>query len=417
VTSSARPRCLWLARALPFPQDSGDRIYSAELARALALAGGQVHFVGLATDAAGTLETEVPGDWPVEWHAVRGGPAARWRAAASLQPLNGALHDTPAYRQVLVRLLDQDWDLIVIDHYGMGWALPAVRDSLRNRMRHPILIHIAHNHEATVWRDMARAFRGPALRQLALWQNLLKVRRVERQLARSVDLLGCITQEDAKAFAVDPDSAGSVVLTPGFRGLEMPDRALSSAVPRRVVMLGSFRWVIKQENLKALAAHADARFREHGIALDVIGDVPAPLRAALSHCASITLHGFVEDVAPFFRQSRMAVVPELIGGGFKLKFLDYVFGRVPVVTLDEAAAGLPPQVRRAMLGCRDLTGLVDTVIARIDDFPALDRLQREAITAARSAFDWSERGQALLNAAVGARRQRARIEPAGCQVW
>ncbi|HKX44692.1 MAG TPA: hypothetical protein VJO99_26275, partial [Burkholderiaceae bacterium] len=38
------------------------------------------------------------------------------------------------------------------------------------------------------------------------------------------------------------------------------------------------------------------------------------------------------------------------------------------------------------------------VVARIDDLPTLARLQGDALAAARTAFDWSDRGRALLRA-------------------
>ncbi|WP_425259330.1 glycosyltransferase [Rubrivivax sp. RP6-9] len=395
-------RCLWLARALPFPQDSGDRIYSARLARALADSGCDVHLVGL---AAGPVPVDdaaprPPGAGTLRWDAVGGGAAPTWRALLSPQPLNGAIHATPAYRRRLAALLAERWDLVVLDHYGMGWALPQVLRSAQPGTARPVVVHVAHNHETTLWQDMVRLFRGAPLRRLGLWQNLQKLRRVEQRLATSVDLLCCITAEDAAAFARTPGARPSLVLTPGFGGLQLPDRTLTPATPRRVVMVGSFRWVAKQENLRALVQQADRVFAAHGIGLDVVGDVPAALRAELAGCTSATLHGFVEDIAPLFRQARLAIVPEVIGGGFKLKFLDYVFGRVAVVTLDAAAAGLPPEVRAAMLGCADLDALVDTVVRHIDALAELDRRQRQAHAAAAALFHWPDRGVALRDAVL-----------------
>ena len=60
-------------------------------------------------------------------------------------------------------------------------------------------------------------------------------------------------------------------------------------------------------------------------------------------------HGFVDDVTAFYMNAKpvIALVPEVIGGGFKLKFLDYIFGRVPVASISAAAAGLPVEVRQA----------------------------------------------------------------------
>lgn len=388
-------RCLWLARSLPFPQDSGDRIYSAQLARSLGQAGAEVDFVGHRSTGPGA---EPPADWPVRWHPIDGGCRANWRAVASAQPLNGAIHDTAAYRARLAEMLTWRWDAIVIDTYAMGWALGQVQRSRQQRARAPALVHTSHNHEGALWRGMVREFHGSPLRKLALWQNALKVGRIERRLVREADLMSCITPEDACALGQEADAAPMLVLTPGHSGPEAPPHRITDATPRRVVLMGSFRWVVKQENLKALVQSADAAFREHGIGLDVIGDVPAELRQQLAGYTSVRLHGFVDNVGPYFRGARMALVPEVVGGGFKLKFLDYVFGRMPVVTLNDAAAGVPAAVRDAMLGCADLGELVRTVVERIDDLPTLARMQHDALAAARTAFDWSDRGRALLRA-------------------
>lgn len=410
-------RCLWLARSLPFPQDSGDRIYSAQLARALAQAGAQVEFVGHRGDAA------PPADWPLRWHPIDGGCRPAWRALSSVEPMNGAIHATAEYRAHLDALLAQPWDAIVLDTYGMGWALAQVLDRAHAPQRRgaaaaaPVLVHVAHNHEGALWRGMLREFRGSAARRAGVWQNAVKVERTERRLARSADLVGCITAEDARAFA--PAARRTLVLTPGYGGAPAAPRTIDAQTQRRVVLMGSFRWVAKQQNLMALARSADAAFRAHGIALDVIGDVPADLRAALAPFASVVVHGFVDDVAPHFARARMALVPEVIGGGFKLKFLDYVFGRMPVVTLADAAAGLPEAVRAAMIACADLDALVASVTARIDDLEALDALQNDALAAARAAFDWADRGVALrdgIRAAARSRAQGLRIEAAGVQV-
>jgi len=44
-------RCLWLARAIPLPLNSGENTYTARLAQALVAAGASVTFMGLAASA------------------------------------------------------------------------------------------------------------------------------------------------------------------------------------------------------------------------------------------------------------------------------------------------------------------------------------------------------------------------------
>lgn len=400
-------RCLWLARELPFPEDSGDRIHSSRLAQALAAAGADITFAGL---HGGDPLPEAPAPQAIVWHGIRSGRRSLPRALASLQPLQSALHATPAYARTVRALLRERWDAIVLDHYGSSWLLPHMRHARAGIGARPVLLHLSHNHEASLWRGMVKRFEGSTLKRLALWQNTLKIARAERQLADGVDLLCCITPEDAQAFAADGVRTPSLVLTPGYSGHAAPPRTLGADTPRRVVLVGSFRWVVKQENLRALVREADEAFARHGITLDIVGDMPAPMREALAPCASVQVHGFVDDLAPLLAQSRLALVPEVIGGGFKLKLLDYVFHRVPVVSLNEATAGLPHGLRQAMLLCADLPALVDTVVRHIDDLPLLNRLQEQAFEAAHSAFDWADRGRMLL-AAMRAAAQPASSRP------
>ncbi len=399
-------KCLWIARDIPFPLDAGDRIYSANLARALADTGVFVRFLGFPAPA-GAL----PEDWPVDWIAVPGDKKPQRAVLSSTLPIAAAIHATPAYRRLLDRELTEAWDLIVFDSYGSGWALKHYL-SRRSEAKEdePVLVHVSHNHEEALWRNMAREAAGSPIRKFALWQNYRKVRALERFTVLRTDLTTTITAEDARALRAVEPGMKSITLTPGYSGWVAPVRTIMPDTPRRVVIVGSFRWVVKQENLRRFLELADARFHQHGIAFDVIGDVPADFLAEWKPKLKAThFHGFVGDIAPHFADARIAVVPELIGGGFKLKFLDYIFGRVPVATITEAAAGLPGELREQMICCDSMEALVDALIARINDLPALNAMQAAAYEEAGALYHWRDRGRALLNTVAPLLDQRRSI--------
>jgi hypothetical protein len=88
----------------------------------------------------------------------------------------------------------------------------------------------------------------------------------------------------------------------------------------------------------------------------------------------------------------------MVGGGFKLKFLDYIFARVPVATLSAAAAGLPESLRAWMLSRNDLNALVDAIVANIDQFDELNERQQRAFELAQSLYRWIDRGVQLREA-------------------
>jgi glycosyltransferase involved in cell wall biosynthesis len=235
--------------------------------------------------------------------------------------------------------------------------------------------------------------------------NYRKVRALERKVVSSVDLITAITDEDAAALT--PAYGRSLTLTPGHTGWRAPPRVIDASVPRRVIIVGSFRWVMKQENLTRFVEIADPIFHDNDIALDVVGDVPEQLLATLRpRCKATQFHGFVDDIVPYMSRARIAVVPELIGGGFKLKFLDYIFARVPVATLVGAAAGLAPQLRQHMICTDDLHALVMQIVRNMEAIDALNEMQDRAFAAAEALFRWEERGQQLRHAITSLQHER-----------
>lgn len=131
---------------------------------------------------------------------------------------------------------------------------------------------------------------------------------------------------------------------------------------------------------------------------------------------AVVLHGFVDDIAPHFAKARIAVVAEEIGGGFKLKFLDYIFGRVAIATLGHAAAGLPDEIRRTLTAPDNVDELVQAIVTAIDDVGALDAMQQAALVAAQARFRWSDRGAALVAKAIQTRASLAAVRSGAVQV-
>jgi glycosyltransferase involved in cell wall biosynthesis len=392
-------RGLWLARELPFLPDRGDRVYSAGLARSLAEAGADLTLAGLAPDG----KPEVPAGWPIHWHPVSGPRNGALSAWLSAMPWEAAVHATDRYRHEVSVLALDGWDFVVFDHCAMGWALEPFRE-LKQGGHGPVLVHVAHRHEASVSWRLCREFRGSSLKHLGLWQDGLKLRAFERSLLARMDLIAAISDGDAALFEADAPRVPTVVLKPGYGGTVAGRTAITSATPRRVALVGSCHGMAQQENLRRFLAVADPAFAQRGIELHLAGAMPPEFAAELKDtCRAVRWHGFVDDLAAFFEAARIAVVPDGLGGGFKLRFLDAVFGRVPVATLDDAAAGLPDDLREAMF-CRDqLEPLVAGVCGLMDDLETLNRMQEAALAAAEGRFRWEDRGRTLLSAILAAR--------------
>jgi peptidoglycan/LPS O-acetylase OafA/YrhL len=403
-STGTQMRCLWIARYIPYPLDAGAKVYSARLAQSLAESGVLVRFMGF-----GDVHEVPEAAGSVEWLEVPGKKRGKAFTVCSALPIAAAIDSTKAYRALLGAQLRERWDAVVLDGYGTGWALErCLAYQETSRTHRPVLVHVSHNHEELLWHAMASEARGPALKRFALRRNAKKVSTLERRIVRNVDLLTTITDEDRRSLGADLHEERTLSLTPGYIGWVASERRITAETPRRVIVMGSFQWIVKQENLSRFVEIADPAFKEHGIELDIIGDIPQELLSVLqARCRATCFHGFVTDVAPFFTRARIGVVPESIGGGFKLKFLDYIFGRLPVATLSQAAAGLPEELQRTMLSNGSLEGLVGEIVSHMDRLDDLNRMQESAFALGKERFIWRARGERLRQAIADVQQQSA----------
>jgi polysaccharide biosynthesis protein PslH len=289
---------------------------------------------------------------------------------------------------------------VILDQYGMSWAVTHVRRLARNQ---PVLVHVAHNFETALNEQIARNFSGDFVRKWLLEANAKKTRLAEQHLADSCHLLVTLTEEDRAALSELNPLLGCVVLPPGYAGVKQPTRTLSQRTPRRAILVGSFRWIAKQINLERLLEAANVVFTQHNIELHIVGFVP---ELTLSHLQSrfpwVVFRGFVDDLSEECRNARIALIPEEVGGGFKLKTLDYIFSRVPVAAVKAALNGIPDGLQSHFIVENDIAALLATVVTVIDDIDHLDRMQKRAFELAENLFNWNSDGFRFVEALTSA---------------
>jgi glycosyltransferase involved in cell wall biosynthesis len=284
---------------------------------------------------------------------------------------------------------------VVIDHYGSGW----VRFAIEKMESRPLTVFVTHNHEASVTESQLRVSRRSLARRLYSWQNWKKTVRLEKSVARKSDLITAITDVDAERLRQDAPNVAVIQLPPGYNGVRLIQRRIEPTTPRAIILLGSYLWSAKQASLKLFLEQAAPVLAAAAISIDVVGDMNSSLLQGLRFkYPDVRFHGFVEDAAALLASARIAVIAEPVGGGFKLKLLEYIFNRVPVASLEICASGLPESVRSHLLLARDIGSLLVKVMAELDDLDRLNARHEGAFAAAAEMFDWDKRGRTLMAA-------------------
>ncbi|WP_066684888.1 glycosyltransferase [Caulobacter sp. CCH9-E1] len=383
------PKVLFLTKVYPYPPAvAGDAVYSRGVIGALAPFARLTVLCG-SNGSDERTSAEAPADWRIvepprkrqSGSILSSWPSIVWRG------------DTPSHRRELDGLLKQSWDAIILDNIGSAHALPAVK---AYKVRHPAttLVYVSHEIEFETRRAKYGKYKINPLVRLASFWDLAKVKSAENRLLGETDIVTVINQLDVPVFqALAPDQR-YVLVSPGYDGSVLEHRRIEAATPRRIALLGGRTSQQKQQILLDwLEASYDALVAAE-IEVVVIGDVAPGLHDLVQQRYSrVKLLGFVDDADPLLADCRMGIVPDTMGGGFKLRQLTYVFRRVPMVGLDQAISGLPTPVGEGYLAAPDLKALAHLIVTSIDDIDTLNAVQERCFADCAGAFGWRTRGE------------------------
>lgn len=387
-------KLLWLTLADPDPPTNGQFLYSAGLIEATLSAGAEVEVVGF--DRPEARHRDGYRSERVAWSLAAHRPRSRWRGLIARAPyFSFRTMTSDMRRRVSGAVARAGWDAIVFDSCALGWALPVVLRRYRDVAARSRLVYIAHNHETTISRIFARDETRP-LHRLVKRIDALRVARQERALVNAADLITSNTPEDCARFDAMRTAGKTMFLPPGYGGPRTDTRKITATLPRRAVIVGTFDWPTKRESLEAFLTTADRQFAAAGIELLVVGNAEVPYLDRLRRTVTATrFTGRVDNIRPYLRDVRLALVPDMLGG-FKLKTLDYVFNRLPILAISNAVPGLPLKHGESILLADDHAALTRLVLDAIDNVELLDHIQDKAYDACEDCFEWSAIGARLL---------------------
>jgi glycosyltransferase involved in cell wall biosynthesis len=394
---------VWASRETPLIPTCGAYVYSNGLLRGLLATGARGRLVSY--DRPGHPPGEAPG---LELSLAP--PPGRPRALSLLSALPSDSYRlmSAEFEQRLLAAVTPDVDALIIDFYAMGWLTPAVRRLRAARDERPLtVVYVSHQYEQALRFEIARDFVGSPAMRLALTLDAIKAARLERRLVAEADLITAIAEQDRARFLEDTPDTPVITLVPGYEAPRAAQRPITAETPRRVILSGALDWIAKKRNFRRFLAAAEHPFRAAGIELLAVGrtdpDFEAEIRAESRVCR---FTGEVPDILPFMSEGRIGVMPDEVGGGFKLKLLDYVFGGLPIATIGSQFNDLPLDMDRDAIARENVADLVAAIVEAMDDIPRLEAMRRRALAACEGRFDWAERGARLAEAI-------AAISPAG----
>lgn len=140
---------------------------------------------------------------------------------------------------------------------------------------------------------------------------------------------------------------GNPVVVPN--GLDLPPIEATREKPRDLLLfVGNLEYEPNLEAVRWWATDIWPRFQAQ-IPLTVVGRGGESALGSLADHPGLTVIGEVDDVGPYLARARAAIVPLLSGSGTRIKLLESLAWRCPVVTTSKGAEGIPVQDGRHVL--------------------------------------------------------------------
>ncbi|MGZ4963541.1 MAG: glycosyltransferase [Limisphaerales bacterium] len=132
-----------------------------------------------------------------------------------------------------------------------------------------------------------------------------------------------------------------------------------------------------------------------GLRVLVVGKDPVAEVKAYSSKPNVTVTGSVRDVRPYYRQAWMQIVPLRIGGGTRLKIVESLAIRTPVISTSIGAQGLDLQHDRDILLADSAEDFVTQTARALQDAKLRKHLELAGLQTARARFSWKMIGAQL----------------------
>jgi polysaccharide biosynthesis protein PslH len=196
----------------------------------------------------------------------------------------------------------------------------------------------------------------------------IKLRRVERELARRFDLSTCTTAAEHDTL-VALGSARRTGWFPNGVDTEYFAPAPAETDPDLICFAGRMDYFPNQQAVQRFCDNAFDRIRAARPAtrLVIVGAEPPPAIVALGQRPGIRVTGTVPDVRPEVRRAAVSVAPLDVARGTQNKILESMAMGVPVVCTPLAARGVDAVPGEHLLTADSPANMAVAVLSLLDD--------------------------------------------------
>lgn len=255
--------------------------------------------------------------------------------------LNKSLYIEKHYSKDLASQIESlvninDFDIIHSDHTNMG------RIGLELAKKYDKVFGLRlHNIEYMIWKRYYDELPRLSSKRLFIGQQYKILKRLEADLISQSDVSFAITSKDReRALEISPN-ANIVVASAGVNLDEFQSDTTVQKVKNSLIIATTFNWIHNINALKWFIENVqpDLHKEFQDLKLSIIGKNPPSFFNDFNSIGVSSL-GYVDDVKPYLDCSEIYIAPLFVGSGIRIKILEAMAMKLPVVATDISAEGI-----------------------------------------------------------------------------
>jgi sugar transferase (PEP-CTERM/EpsH1 system associated) len=293
-------------------------------------------------------------------------------------------------RRLAEHLRREQFDVVEIEGIEMAPYLPTIAAA---HFR-PMIIYDAHNAE---WILQQRAFaadvKNPRRWAAAAysWVQWRRLRRYEAQLLQQVDHTVAMSAPDKVALRdIAPNAPITVV--PNGVDLDAYLHYRGPSIKHDLVFIGKMDF---RPNIDAVLWFAHEvlpliQKQRPQTTFAIVGQRPHPRLDALRNDPTITITGYVDEVHPYIAGATVYIIPLRVGGGTRLKVLEAMAMKKPIVSTSVGAEGFPVVNGKELVLADDPAAFAHEVLKLLASPTRRAKLALAGQSFARAAYGWDK---------------------------
>lgn len=391
---------LIISPSIPYPPAFGGAIRVHGIAEGLRRAGHRITLLCFAEDPAAAPPPELPDDV-----RLLVAPLPQRSKSARLRDLLTTRQPDIARRlysasaaQMLTELLErQQFDMVQFEGIEMAYFQPIVARIQPTARR----VLDQHNAEYALQEAIFKIDRRQIKRWPAALYSLMQVGRIKRYeaaMCRSASAVVYVSDEDAELLRELCAGTPSAVVSNGIwvdRYAEESASPFNDESRRHIVFTGKMDY---RPNVDAMLWFTESILpRLNDVHLTIVGQKPHPRLDHLRDWPNVTITGRVPSVLPYLQHATVYIAPLRMGSGTRLKLLEAMACRAPIVATSIAAAGMNDAVREVIQIADGAAAFAEAVDALLDDPARRSAMVDSAVGRVAEFYDWSALVPRLLD--------------------